>query len=331
MIFHVQTEILHRKELPLTLLSLLEKWKAEEALEKIADQIIDQLFKDKKVRDFSSCPLLTKHLNKKLIASLKEHDPATLISVWEQFSEKGLITPSLKKEISSSLVQEMLRGLSKDDEKLTRTCALLAFWRELEGDPALLTSLASEFLHHGKLLWLKEGEERKGALAMKMALPLLPPSARAEQERSALRFFENLYMLAEKSNMIGRLLLIHEAMSSLALRFPTPPLGSTVANYLADAAYLFKARNYSSACMHAELILKMDPFNTEALRLFGLSLYHMGEYKRALVALKKLNIPDEYAEKALMLCLAHTNAQAERHLVQVDRVQEMDENDIQSD
>ncbi len=327
MILHIQNEMLKHKMPPLALIKVLEKWRATQALDLAADKVAAYLFEAPQALDATACPLFSTLLHKKLVQQLKEKKPEKLLAIWKTFESSSLATVTMKKEIATFLGQEIVHGLQDDDEKLEHTIALCSLWKEFEDETSKIQELSTELLHHGKLLWLKDGQEKKGSLTMRLALSIAPRALCKEHEKNALRFFANLYSQAEKSNLVHRLLLIHEALESLGLRLPTAPGDSCVANYLADAAYLFKARNYQSAGVHAELIMKLEPSNEKALRLFGLSLYHLGEYKRAMAALKKLDHPDEYAEKALMLSIAHTSSEKEKHLVQVDRLDEMDEED----
>ena len=157
---------------------------------------------------------------------------------------------------------------------------------------------------------------------MEIALSVSENSSYIEKEIAS--FLMQLYTMAENSNMIRRLTLIHDAMTHFDITRQDPISKAAIANHLADAAYLYQARNYPSARSHASWVLKLDPQNDSARRLAGLCSFHLGEYARALCHLKDLKSFDEDASKALMISQVFAAQQSE-HLCQSDIMDTLDE------
>lgn len=327
---YIKQEALKRESPAPALITVLERWKAESALDSIADKVVTRHLKESTIAELAAYQknsLFFALLGKKILVALKgKKEIGELQATWEKIEGTPFATATLEQQVSRFFETELVKNIHKDDERLLSTTHALRAFQEFEKDEERLGATGQELIHQGKLLWLKEGEEKKGSHLMKLALSLIPEEGIEGQKQGILNFFENLYGQAERSNLVKRLLLIHEALDLLAVRLGTPPTVSTIANYLADAEYLFTARQYTACQIHAELLLKLHSKNEGALRLYGLSSYHLGQYNRAMIALKKLAQPDEYAEKALMLCMAREEKE-EKHLVQVDTLGELCENE----
>lgn len=319
----LKKEILKREATSISLIGVLENWKAIPALTQIADVILGKHLSDNNVEALSiyraEGSIFYCLLNKKVFERLKG-TTGDLLDIWQKIEGTSFATGEIQSEISKLFSADVLKSFALDDERLAHTTAALNAWQEIEDRPAKCLEMANELVHHGKLLWLKEGEEKKGSRLIKLALSICPKEDEATLTSNVIHFFENLYVQAERSNLVKRLLLVHEAMDLLAFELARPTAPTTIANYMADAEYLFGTRQYSSCKVHAELIMKLEGENEEALRLYGLSLYHLGDYSLATAALQKLTRPDEYAEKALMLSLARTENLREKHLVALDTV-----------
>jgi len=120
---------------------------------------------------------------------------------------------------------------------------------------------------------------------------------------------------------------IFDAMDHFQINKQELATPGKLANHLADAEYLYHAHNYSLCKAHGMWVLKLDPENECAQRLVGLSSFHLGEYSRALCALKKLDNPDEDARKALMLSQVFASQEQEKHLCQIDNIDSFDEDE----
>jgi hypothetical protein len=182
---------------------------------------------------------------------------------------------------------------------LTRTRNFMAFWEKLGRSEIERERMARDLLSHAKLFWYNEKQEKKGKRLMEIALKITNHDPLIAQEIE--NFLSTLYAQAENSNMIRRLTLIYEAMEHFDINCQGLVSKATVANHLADAQYLFEARNFLAARRHAYWVLKLEPHNQGARRLAGLTSFHLRDYGKAICHLQLLTEADQESEEALTL------------------------------
>lgn len=316
-------------------ISILEKWGADKQIASIAKTFAQKCLENGLVLHQlpmrkGQTPLFCAQINEKIAECfynrIKTEKPQKLVELWDVFAKTAFSYPKVRTHIAQLLEEKLLDELLQDSPTLSTTNDYLQLWKKVNGAQGGQSALSSKLIHQGKLFWLREGEEMRGTQLFQIALTLCPKKERIDQIIDLERFFTNLYTAAESANMVHRLARVYDAVEKLDLdSLALCPQGSA-ANYLADATYFFKSRNYSLAKINAQLVLKVEPKNQQALRLFGLSNYHLGEYAEAIVALKKMELLDEQCEKTLMLSLSLTVSKEEKQLVQVETLDELQEN-----
>lgn len=317
----------------LSFIHLLEDWKAMQELEEISEMAVGTFFRNGQI-DSQLCSLLQQEfggttfhtfLMNKLAAKTSEciaaRECQALLPLWETIERLALDPNTIAIKMGSEVTEEIFKTIHHDSESLPMTLEYLEFWKQLEKDPARHFHLAHSLIGHGEMLWKKEGQEVKGTKLMEISLQLVAEEKRQPLLKEVENFLVALYRDAEQANMIHRLSLIYDALAFFHLGTQTLASPASLANHLADADYLFRARRFSAAQIHAEWVLKFEPNNIEALRVYGLSTFHLGDYKKAEIALKKLPGLDENCRKALILSEAFSS-QPQDHLAQRNSVEE---------
>lgn len=324
----LQSPQLH--EWAFSFIHLLDEWKAERTIENLADYVavcltehsfLDEGFCERLNIEFPTGPfhtLLSEKLVAKVSAGISKDPYEQLHLMWETVERLALNSSKIASQISQEVSDEIFRSIHHDTESLERTADYLKFWKELEGAPARYFHFAHSLIGHGEMLWKKEGQEKKGTRLMELALSIVDEHEKPLLLKQIELFLTMLYREAEGANMVRRLSLIYDALAFFHLGGHSLASPESLANHLADADYLFRVRRYVAAQTHAEWVLKFEPTNYEALRLYGLSSFHLGDYQRASLALKKLPSLDEQSHKALMLSKAFSAQPQDHHLAQRD-------------
>lgn len=259
--------------------------------------------------------------------ALQEKSKVDYEHVWKEIKRISPSNDELATVVASGLKEEIVRSIYNDDEELTATLPLLQFWQKIEKDKKARSHFYGTLVERAKLLWKSDGEEKKGTSLLTLVLDKTEGKKKEEILKDLDLFFSSLYREAEHANMVARLSLVHDAVKQLDIACHSAPSKESVANYLADASYLFETHNYSSAKLHAEWVLKCDAKNEEALYLSGLASYHIGDYEQAISSLKKLATPNMYAQKALMLSEVYQAQAQEKHLVQRETLDDLHEDE----
>lgn len=315
---------------------LIEDWNGQKALHKIASRLAQKAIAEK---DSLLCQamveryphsllhhLFSQEIYTQLAQCMRQGQEVDLLHIGECIGPLLAFDSSFKTHLASLVSEEIMRTIDYDSDKIAHILNCLDFWKKLDPDERQRSSLAHNLLTQGQFLWRKLGEEKKGIGLMEIALSLATESEKQKIRKSMESFLVSLYKQAESTNMVERLVLVYDALDHFSLGTKELVSPALLANHLADAEYLLKARNYLSTQTHAEWILRVDHKNQEAYRLLGLSSYHLGEYSRALAALKELKSPDEYSRKALILSKAFSAQEQESHLAQTENEDSFEEN-----
>ncbi|NGX54897.1 MAG: hypothetical protein KR126chlam2_00517 [Chlamydiae bacterium] len=305
---------------------LLHEWGASPALDEIAEALVPKLLQTENTALCKSIQekfqgtrfhhVLSEQLMDTISRSLKQHESLNFPLVHANIT--SLAPTLLSSRLASMISEEIYASINHDADSLSHTCTYLNFWNALENSEERKVELIKKLMTHSEYLWQKEGQEKKGTRLMEIALGLAEERERDRMLKKMDGFLVGLYRQAEKTNMVRRLSLIHDALDYFAIGAKELVSPTLVANHLADAQYLLKTHNYALAMTHAEWILKLDKKNQEALRLLGISAYHLGEYTHALATLKELTNLDDYARKALILSKVFSSQEQERHLAKID-------------
>lgn len=324
----LQTEALC--EWGFSLVHILEEWQAHPTLEAIAKTIAIHLSQNKAFatslydrfllvkNDTIFKHLLIEALMKEQGVLIAKGDCKGMLTLWSHLEKLSDHPQEIAHQLCFMTAEALFRSIHSDGKRLEKSINYLNAWKQLEEDPLSRLHFAYSLIGHGEMLWKKEGEELKGTRLMEIALLLGNEEQKLLLLKPIEQFLNTLYREAESSNMIHRLSLIHDALSYFQLGTGALASPETLANHVADAEYLFTERHYAMAQMHTEWVLKFTPHDEEALRLYGLSSFQLGDYSRACIALRQLTNPDEQCRKALILSRAFSSQLQENHLAQRD-------------
>lgn len=317
---------------------MLQGWKAGQAVSRLADYVANNMIEHKGIASIRFCESLrseflgtpfhqqlTEKMTASLAQTLKNGESDDLFEHWALVESLAPHPKLVAKEIASLTCEEIFETIQKDNLLLTRTRHYIAFWEQLGRNAGEREVLARDLLYNAKLFWYNEKQEKKGLRLMEIALKISNHSPYIEREIGS--FLTTLYEQAENSNMIRRLTLIYDAMEHFEINRQELGSKTTLANHLADAEYLYDARNYLAAKTHAIWVLKLDPHNENARRLAGLCAFNLGEFNRALCHLKELKNLDEDTSKALMLAQVFSSQEQGKHLCQNDASDSFDDNE----
>jgi hypothetical protein len=310
------------------LITTLEERKGVDALKALVSSLtrnIDIIHKNEPfflwLRERFSKSIFTKLIEDELGSHLVDHlhydtlnDFRDLYDVLYRFHSNP---EAIKIKASQNLKGLAFEWIFKDDLTLSHTLAYLAQWMNLNPAPEQRTALCHEIERISERLWLRQGEESKATTLMEVAIYISEENLRGPLHQKIETFLTSLYHKAERSNTLKRLSWIYDAFDRLQV-FPDDLINNVnLENHLADADYLFKIHRFEEAQAHAEWVLKCDPMNQSALRLYGLTCYYQGEYFRAFHALTCLVDPDEHAQNVLQLS-QRMQFQEEGSLITID-------------
>lgn len=310
----------------LNFICVMQKWGASQELEPLASKCVilckDLAFCDAVRESLNDTPFYNRLMEKLLqrfVLFLKEKKSEALFENW-QIIEKISSNPVVYREkIASWTLQELISAIAYDNHLLQKTIPLLSF---LDHIGYKISTLSKELLARGMVVWGEAGSEKKAIHLMDLALEISQNKDDVRKEME--QFLLDLYLQAEKSNMVERLSLIYDALVHFKIKTHTILQPTTLANHLADAEYRFETQSFASARSLSRWILKVEPNNERALRIFGLSSYHLGDYAQAIFALSKLSNHDVYSHKALILSQILT-PDSRGQLVQIDQLDSFEE------
>ncbi|NGX53631.1 MAG: hypothetical protein K1000chlam4_00347 [Chlamydiae bacterium] len=319
----------------ITFTQLLHEWGATPALDEIAEALVPRLLQKENMALCRSIQekfqgtrfhhVLSEQLVNTISSALKRGESLDFQLVHANIT--SLAPTLLSSRLAALISDEIYTAINHDGDSLSHTRTYLNFWKALESNEERQVELVKKLMTHSEYLWQKDGQEKKGTRLMEIALGLAEKREKDRMLKKMEGFFVGLYRQAEKTNMVRRLSLIYDTLDHFAIGAKELVSPTLVANHLADAQYLLKTHNYASARTHAEWILKLDTKNQEALRLLGISAYHLGEYTHALATLKGLTNLDDYARKALILSKVFSSQEQDRHLAKIDDSDCFDENE----
>ncbi|MFN0065162.1 MAG: DUF1347 family protein [Chlamydiales bacterium] len=329
---------LETKRWGLTFVHVLQDWSAEEAINSIADHLTLALISRPEAENLQLCQeicsefqgsffhsLITEKFLAATQAAAQNQEIESLYYLWSHLAALSPSPSLIAKQVAALTSKELFLRIHEDTENVHATRRYLAFWKYLGQDREECDRMAMQLLHKGELLWRNEGSEEKGTRLMKLAIELSDDKMACR--RSVEHFLTTLYAAAENSNMIERLSLIHDALDYFDVTIKDLVCSEKLANHLADAEYLFNARNWAAAKSHASWVLKLDPTNKRALRLVGLSAFHLGDYEKALNLLRGLSTIDATVEKAIAFSEVYSASHNSQHLVQIDNSDHFNEDD----
>lgn len=312
---------------------LLEKWNCGNNLQDIATQILDKMILDGQFKALAFCNTLKEEFKEGLFhdivlrrlfflteGNLKDKKLKNPFEAWQKIET---FATSYPKDLMHSIVmttQNQILSLFQEEKgSFNRTIKYLKFWKTIESDEFGKKEFSRALLTQGMLFWRTENQEKKGSYILKIALHIADDASKKEFSKEVEDFFKALYRQASAVNMVSRLSLIYDAMQEFKIPFKGLLSRDELANHLADAEHFFKIHNYISAKDHAEWVVKVEPTNVDALKLVGLSSFHLGYYSTALAYLKRIAEPDEEITNTLLLCETHLKEEEKKTpLAQLD-------------
>lgn len=307
------------------LIRLLIDWKADSNLKNLSKMLAEKIvnytadfnmqFCDLFKKEFLGSQfhtLLVQDLLEAMTHSLKNNEMDDLYKIWSLVEALTSTPTLLAKDISSLASAEIVNVINKDDDSLTNTYKYLGFLGLLNINDREREKLSQRLFLQSKSLWQQENQEKKGKELMNAALNLC--FSKELMLKEIALFLRSLYVQAEDSNLISRLVIIHDAMDSFQISKCELVDSSKLANHLADAEHHYNSSNYLIAKANAMWVLKVNPNHRLAQKLAGLSAFHLGEYSYALSMLSKVNGGDEVVSNALSLSQVFLSRELNKNL-----------------
>lgn len=271
----------------------------------------------------NSCfiPHMIHYLDQEMKEAIVQCDFTTYAKSLQLFFTLCQNSEELLKSGETIFRSHLLRQIAFDDSSLTQTRQLLHVCSNFLSFEHKKEELSSTLFYQGSLFWQKAGGESKGT-----ALIQLGSEITAHQKaylKQAELFFKDLFAASERSNTLDRLSLIYDACFTLEIPLSISVCPDKIAHLIADAQYYFSQFDYIEAKNYSGWILKMLPSHQEALKMYGLSCYYLGQSHEAISSLAKIQHPDTQVMKTLMMTKSLPNQ--EERLVQTDYIEVLEE------
>lgn len=202
-----------------------------------------------------------------------------------------------------SSIDSLSSFIELHDSSVTKVASLVHFWDSLNLGERYCRHYSDLLLHQAEACWLKKGYEDHGLSLMQLSFEISHEKEYMKQRIES--FLLPLYEQAEKNNLLRRLSKIHDALDSFSLQPLALSCNEKIANHLADAHFLFLSKNWMGSYTHAEWVLKLNPDNTNARRIAGLSAFYLGDHASAYHLLTPLVERDKAVQYAIAFSIAH--------------------------
>ncbi len=288
------------------LLMILEQWNEENVLHH-ATSTLPYYLEAAGQEAFSFLALLQEHapdsffyrqvvdqLTQRLHIALQHYDFEPIPEIWQ-----WLLT--LHSPPQGPIEQALESLLEKAYETRTQQhdgVKIVEFYQQFFQSPEINERLANALLHASVQCWRKANQEEVARMLMEMALQITPHPLHV---RNAIQsILTNLFVKAESNHLLDRMAMIYDCLIGLHLQIPEPLYERfDIANYLADADFLYEQERYQAARSHALCILKFHPDNQQACRMLGLCAYQLGNPIEAFEQLSRLRYPDSIVLEAI--------------------------------
>ncbi|MBS0624145.1 MAG: DUF1347 family protein [Verrucomicrobia bacterium] len=320
----------------LALLHLLQDWQETSILNNLADMLAQQIVfespKDQQkllttLREEFQGSLFYHTFCDSLVINIEQavyrDCLPSFCTLWNTISEFHSLSEAQIHHLAEKVYEHMLKTIYWDETDLSNTQHLADIYLTLL--PHNNDLLAFALIQQAFQLWRHIGQEEKSIYLMDFVLTF--SHHRHELEQQIEIFLKDLFVKAEANNLLPRLVFIHEALSHFQINMNQAAFMNheKIANHLADAAYLYKARNYLASQTHAAWVLKLDPDNVCAQRLMGLSSFQLGQHQQAIEFLRQLPYPDLYVQQALAFAHAYAKEKQKEHIAQKNDLENLNE------
>jgi len=206
-------------------------------------------------------------LDERLAKTLKEGQFELFKSYWEL---QGFLSDHHAKyveSVSESLRSLIVKSLEKDDNTLSRTRSMSAFWQTIEQNPRERLLLAIQMVRESERLWYTTKEYDKIVHIFKLAYDIP-----AENEKKYIHKMIDeaallIYQRAVNEDQVAQYFPIFHLVK--ALNLPSVDLANEeeIAYHIADAEYLQSKSRIQEAKIKASWVLTVDPSNRQAKKI----------------------------------------------------------------
>lgn len=296
--------VLHQHSLGF--LAILEQWHEKELLDRAVRSLLYYLESGKEasvvlLMKVKEClpntyfqDALVHQLNQRLEKSVSHYDFEPLPEIWQWLLA---ITEPSQHHVAQA-IEGFLSRASTSSTPQQEGAKVIEFYQHFFHSPETNERLSRALLHVSMQYWRRAGQEEMAHMFMEMALRITP---NPHQLRHVIQsILAGLFVKAEANHLLDRMAMIYDAL--IAFDLPLPDLlyqRFDVANYLADAAFLYNQERYQAARSHALCVIKLHPDNQQACRMLGLCAYQLGNPSEAFHQLSRLVSPDPIALEAI--------------------------------
>lgn len=213
-----------------------------------------------------------------------------------------ILEPSVPRSGYLTLSQDsLLQLMLQDDREHSRLKSYLSLWDTIPTCTMDQQHLVTHLIRGAKSIWYQGGHDERVLQVLKGVLE--SSQLAIETQKQIAIFVQQAYSHALEARAVSKLLLLEEfiqeaRLSSVALH------DEVIANYLADAEYLYFLGDYKNSCLYSLWLTRVHPASASWL-LLGLNLVEEGRYQEAWDCFNYLEPRDKlhaHVQKALGLC-----------------------------
>ena len=306
----------------------LEKWKSTAQLKEASAQLVSLMNEEIKAGHWKAVQgmigMLTRLLSegeaRQSVSdrftelaqkALQGGDFEHLTQLWEAARLFSSDPEALAQQFENETQAKIMSLIPKEEPSLPLTAAYVTFYETVEKDNKKRLAFADHLVALSVDLWLAEGQEQRAISLMQIASNVPAPYDRKEIQDLMGMVIQRIYVYAAEQDKVEKLPYLLEAIHKLKLSNVNFNDKKAIANYQADARFLFAQKRYFDARRIAEWLVVLDPSDSNSRRILGLSNYYLADYQPAMKNLSELGTLDDEALESLAISRAiveHTNA-----------------------
>lgn len=296
--------------------SMLQGWGSDDALNKIATLMVTHLNQAVSEGNWRRVEELASLLNRMLpdgdvrhnlqtrfqtlaFQALDQGNADELNRYWPIALSLSDHPDELTGELVKKIGEKVIALIPTDDEALSQTRPYLAMWSNVEKGREARLEYAKQLVSVDERLWLQPKQQAKAANLLNALLEVPQKEDIATLRQAVESSLARAYDQAnanEESDRLPAILAAIEQHQFVGIQVKNP---AQIQRHLASAQQALKQQDYQEAFDRAEWVLKLDPQDSDAKRLAGLSAYYLADYPSAVQLLSSSGQQDPIVAQAL--------------------------------
>lgn len=241
------------------------------------------------------------------VLQLKTNEAQQTLSLLKQLDSDIFLSKKLI--ISLDTLREII---SHDDLSYTNLRKYLNFWEEIQSCDIDRQSLVKHLIKIAYQLWQLGSCDDKALNLLRVILQFT--NYDIESENTVSRFIKQAYKDLLSGHEISRILQLEDFIGDIGFQ-PITVGEEDIANFIADAEFLYSQGEYQQSYLYGQWLVKMSP-SPKTYRLLALCLVEHKRYAEALEYFNLLSTCDRYdfkVQQALALCHKRLSKNAGMH------------------